>query len=144
MKTVLHHKTCHSQSLNKARYDRKTGMSSANKWKETGYSIGRKSVCIEKSNPHYIRFKNHRNIAYSLLAIGIETNNPSYGIYVSQNGRLVDYALNLSKNYEEVKSLVVLCNKEDLHLVHFRDVLEDFFWIKQEEANLLISKDTPA
>lgn len=127
MKTAAYHQTYH----NEAGYSLKTKLYTMSKWEGTGYSIDRRPVYIEKSNIRYIRFGNRKTTAYSLIATGVETNNPSYGVCVSQSGHWVDYALDLSRNYEEVKSLVVLCNKEGLHLIHFRDVLEDFFHVKQ-------------
>ena len=140
MKTGLYHQINHNRLFDKTRYTLKAEMYAMNKWKGIGYSSDTRPVYIEKSNLHYIRFRNHKEIVYCLIATGVETNNPSYGICVLKGGHLVDCALDLSKSYDEVKSLVVLCNQEDLQPIHFRNILEDFFCIKQQEPESLISK----
>ena len=72
----------------------------------------------------------HSGTVYNLISTQVninDTNDFTYGICVQQDGHMIDYALGLSKDYEKILSFVTLCNKNALSVVHFRDVIEDFF-----------------
>ncbi len=97
--------------------------------KKIGHSADLENIYIEHNIHRLGMLKNHKNVVYNLARTYIASNDSDfiYGICVLQNGHVVDYVLGLSKNYEDVKFVVTLCNNEELHLVHFRDVIEDYF-----------------
>lgn len=73
------------------------------------------------------------NSIYRLVFTNIFINNVeniTYGVCVVQNGNMIDYMLGISNDYEQAVSFVNLCNSESLELVHFRDVVEDFFSVR--------------
>ena len=49
----------------------------------------------------------------------------TYGIVVIKEDIVVDYILDISTDFNEVRELVKLCNKEGLELIHLKDVVED-------------------
>ena len=73
------------------------------------------------------------NSIYRLVFTNIFINNVeniTYGVCVVQNGNMIDYMLGISNDYEQAVSFVNLCNSEGLELVHFRDVVADFFSVR--------------
>ncbi len=69
------------------------------------------------------------SVFYFTLSSKVEIEDvtyDTYGIGAIKNGEIADYILDLSTEFENVKSLVDLCNNKELSLIHLRDVAEDF------------------
>ena len=106
------------------------GISFMSKWEFISCPAALDNTYIEDVNYLSAMLKNNMDTVYNLVLTCVATNDSCdylYGICVLQNENIVDYALGLSRDYDEVASLVELCNKEKLHIIHFRDVVEDFF-----------------
>ena len=59
-----------------------------------------------------------------------ETLYDTYGIGAYSNEMVVDYVSDLSPDFQKVKLLVDLCNKEALPLMHLKDVAENFIEVQ--------------
>lgn len=55
-----------------------------------------------------------------------DTTYDTYGIGAIENNIVVDYILDLSTDYEDVKSFINLCNTNKLSLIHLKDAVENF------------------
>ncbi len=49
----------------------------------------------------------------------------TYGIGALKNNVLIDQVPDISPCFNKIKSLVLLCNEENLSLIHLRDIAED-------------------
>lgn len=52
----------------------------------------------------------------------------TYGIGVLIDNTLVDYILDVSLDFDKIKTLVSLLNLEELEPIHLKDIVEDVVW----------------
>lgn len=64
------------------------------------------------------------HIEYHLMEQDLE-NYKVYGIAAIQENTIVDYVADISVNKEKVKTMVILFNRNQLCMEHFRDVIID-------------------
>lgn len=82
---------------------------------------------IEKTNMQ--KSFAHHKILYFLMPSKVKIDGiiyDTYGIGVIKNNIVIDYILDLSTDFESVKNLVDLCNVNEVSLIHFKDVINDF------------------
>ena len=71
----------------------------------------------------------NNGVFYFIIPSKINIENvtyDTYGIGAIENNIIVDYILDLSIEFERVKSFVNMCNDNELSLIHLKDVVEDF------------------
>lgn len=81
-------------------------------------------------NPNFQKTLKNNGVLYFTLPSKVTVEDityNTYGIGAIKNNVIVDYVLDLSTDFESVKSFVNLCNINELSLIHLRDATEDFF-----------------
>lgn len=71
---------------------------------------------------------NRSTVTYFVLPGKVEIEDEiftTYGIGVLKDNAMIDCIEDISDDYNAIKSLVLMCNEEELELIHLMDVAED-------------------